>query len=91
MKQIKCRLCDVICEDCQAALSHECAIDKAIFEKAQLNKTERERDKRERFQFVIQMTLRYLFYLTKQVVPDAGRCVRGSTVLDFRTLAEFNL
>ena len=45
--------------------------------------------KRERAQFAIQMHWRYLFYLTKLVVPYDGRYARGSAVLDCRTIYEF--
>ena len=86
---LKCLLCNAILGDCRAALSHECALDKAVLEKAQLHKIERERDKKERAQFAIHTYWRYLFYPTKLVVPYEGRSARDSTALDCRTICEF--
>ena len=90
MTTFACLLCNAILGDCQAALSHECAVDKAVLEKAQLHKIDSERDKRERAQFAIQIHSRYLFYLNKLVVPYDERCEHGSTALDCRTMDEFN-
>ena len=97
MKKFECPLCDVIFVFCQAALTHECPVicdrtddgDEAVLERARLDKLERERDKRERAQFAIQMTLRYLFWLTKQVVPFEWHRARGSTLIDCRSMSEF--
>ena len=55
MTTFTCPLCNAILGDCQAALSYECALETTGLEEAQLHKIERERDKRERVCFAIQI------------------------------------